>query len=728
MKKFTKLVGLCTALMLALLTSLNAQTVAKRIIASNGDSLLFLQYIPAGHNVVTNTRKYPLIIFLHGGGERSNQTSLNPGDSIYRIRSYGPNRIITNNAHKMNFTWNGQVDTFIVLSPMSRKYRRLPPQSEILVWPTEYVDAIMKYARDSLKVDTCRIYLTGHSFGGGGTFNYLNNSLTNAKKFAAAAPVSAWNTGLNASGYSNVSNAKLPLWGYHAIDDAIAPYALTENSINGVNALSPQVKALISLWPTGSFGAGNPHNDAPLRLYDVILFPYGYDGILNNYEWFLGQNKCLPVNVLPVARVGNDTTILASPGSATLNGGTSTDADGTIVRYVWKKISGPASGTIATTLGTASSTTVSGLTTVGIYKYQLNVVDNRAAIARDTLTITVVSTLGKAVAIRDTTGARIIAGNVIEFKNSSAFTVEAYIKYDPTMTDWFNMEASIFRDLVTTTDRIRLHVDKPTNSVHFTVANGTDVKGVTASNVVSPNTWYHVAAVFDGTQTGNANRMKIYINGVSQTLSFTGTIPAITSGSTPSCIFAGEPSAYRLTEIDEVRAWNTALSASTINSWKDKLLGNCHPDFNQLFLYWPLDNDTNPSSAAAALGTSYSSPIFYGNYVNSTQATANNGCSGARLAQALPLNKIVNNKPLTGKIYPNPTTGLTYLELNAIASKSITVKVLDTYGRILSVNKTSIVKGDNRISVNITSLPSGVYYIEVSDGKFILEKYRLLKQ
>jgi hypothetical protein len=36
----------------------------------------------------------------------------------------------------------------------------------------------------------------------------------------------------------------------------------------------------------------------------------------------------------------------------------------------------------------------------------------------------------------------------------------------------------------------------------------------------------YVTAVFDGTQTGNAARLKVYVNGVAQTLTFTGTIPA----------------------------------------------------------------------------------------------------------------------------------------------------------------------------------------------------------
>lgn len=38
--------------------------------------------------------------------------------------------------------------------------------------------------------------------------------------------------------------------------------------------------------------------------------------------------------------------------------------------------------------------------------------------------------------------------------------------------------------------------------------------------------WRHFALVFDGTATGNANRLKLYINGSQKTLSFTGTIPS----------------------------------------------------------------------------------------------------------------------------------------------------------------------------------------------------------
>jgi hypothetical protein len=961
MKNFTPFVRLCLALFLLLLSfsnHLNAQVVvAKKVRASTGHAVPFLQHKPAKHDVTGPNRRYPMIIFLHGGGERSNDTSLDKTTgAVWELTNFGPLNEV-NWSGGLIINWNSKIDSFIVLQPLSRF-------TSNNTWPPEYIDAMVKYGIDSLKGDTNRIYFTGHSYGGAGVFNYLNVSSANAKKFAAAVPMSAWNTGLHTNGPNNVSAAKLPLWGFHALDDGDTEPDTTIFSINRLNAVNPQVKPLATLWEPGVIQT-DPHHHAPRYVYSPHLHPYLEDGVLNIYEWFLGQNNDSLPNVFPVARVGNDTTIHSSSGVANLNGSASTDADGTIVRYVWRKISGPAGGTIATPFGSASSTTVSGLTTAGVYKYQLNVVDHRAAIARDTLTITVDATVGsgKAVAFTATgariiggnvtefknasaftveaqfkydsvitdwstteasifrnlvsstdrirlyvdkatrsvhfvvangtdvkgytasnvvshdtwyhvaavfdgtqtgnanrmkiyingvaqtlsfvgtipavtsgstptcifggetsayrlsvidevrvwdtaltsgtinswknkllgnchpnfshlflywpldndanpasaaaalgtsysspifygnyvsstvaldttpcpvdsgkavaftaTGARIIAGNVTEFKNASAFTVEAQFKYDSTITDWSDTQASIFRNLVTSTDRIRLYVDKATRSVHFVVANGTDVKGYTASNVVSHDTWYHVAAVFDGAQTGNANRMKIYVNGVAQTLSFVGTIPAITSGSTPTCIFGGETSAYRLSVIDEVRVWDTVLTSSTINSWKDKLLGSCHPNFSHLFLYWPLDNDANPSSAAAALGTSYSSPIFYGNYVSSYQATEASGCSGARVGQAPPLNKVEQQKVFTGKVYPNPTEGVVQLYVISQVSVSATVNVIDMSGRYLYRNITALTKGNNRISLNIAFLPPGTYIIEIGDGKGIRDRYKVLKQ
>jgi hypothetical protein len=68
--------------------------------------------------------------------------------------------------------------------------------------------------------------------------------------------------------------------------------------------------------------------------------------------------------------------------------GSGTDADGTVVGYSWRKISGPASGVI--TNPTSAVTTVTGLT-AGVYQYELTVTDNQGATGVDTVQITVLA-------------------------------------------------------------------------------------------------------------------------------------------------------------------------------------------------------------------------------------------------------------------------------------------------------------------------------------------------
>jgi len=63
----------------------------------------------------------------------------------------------------------------------------------------------------------------------------------------------------------------------------------------------------------------------------------------------------------------------------------------------------------------------------------------------------------------------------------------------------------------------------------FELGNGSNSYGnFDYSLVVSALNWHHIALVFDGSQTGNINRMLIYVDGKQVDLSFTGIIPTTT--------------------------------------------------------------------------------------------------------------------------------------------------------------------------------------------------------
>ncbi|WP_205513933.1 PKD domain-containing protein [Longitalea arenae] len=405
-----------------------AQNVRKFMFDKNGDTLHFLEYRPSGHSIAGNTHKYPMIIFLHGIGERSNN-----GADLFDIDNFGPARQVAI-GNIMKYTWAGVTDTFIVLSPMSRTSR--PGDASIGHWYTDYVDSIIAYAKRTLKVDTNRIYLTGLSMGGGGTQHYLSMAPGNAKKLAAAAPICSPShyaiPGYAPSGQfeSYVRAANLPYWAFHAKDDSIAPYRSDEAAVERINGVHPSnplpppaVKALMTLWQTGGHNVWG-------RVYDSSLATGGYEGIVNIYEWFLGQNKSLAVNVLPLANAGSDYSIHANPGMTRLTGAASTDADGSIVRYVWKVVSKPAGANISFTsaFGPSSQTDVTGLTVTGQYKFELNVVDNRASIDKDTIIITVVAgTNTPPVASAGTDKVITLPTNAVQVSSSASTDTDGFI-------------------------------------------------------------------------------------------------------------------------------------------------------------------------------------------------------------------------------------------------------------------------------------------------------------
>ena len=93
------------------------------------------------------------------------------------------------------------------------------------------------------------------------------------------------------------------------------------------------------------------------------------------------------------------------------------------------------------------------------------------------------------------------------------------------------------------------------------------------------NQWKHIAIVFDGTQTGNTNRLKIYVDNSSLTLTYTNNVPSDVGGS-------GTGDNFRLAEglqanfqgkIDEFAIFNRALNTTEIAALYDGTGSNIRP-------------------------------------------------------------------------------------------------------------------------------------------------------
>ena len=334
-----------------------AQQIPNSLTAANGTFIGFYEYKPVNYN--PTGPKYPIIIFMHGIGERGNGTT-----ELSRVSGVAIPRYIRD-GNPMTFTWNGKTETFLVLSPQL--------SSSWGYWPSFYPEEMIKYAKANLNIDTNRIIVTGLSLGGGGVWQYASTSLANSKAVAAIAPVCGTCTMVSAC---NISQANVPIWAFHAQDDGTVGVGCTTGQASQVTTCGTAIKPLMTIYPNGGHGIWD-------RAYDV---DYNWQNP-NIFEWFLGQNKSLAPNVLPVARAGSDFSILLPTTTATLNGTASSDADGNIAKYFWRQLSGPVTSSITSING--ATTQVTGLTSVGVYSFELKVADNRVSVKTDTINVTV---------------------------------------------------------------------------------------------------------------------------------------------------------------------------------------------------------------------------------------------------------------------------------------------------------------------------------------------------
>jgi hypothetical protein len=94
----------------------------------------------------------------------------------------------------------------------------------------------------------------------------------------------------------------------------------------------------------------------------------------------------LAANLGPVSNAGSDISITLPANTATLNGGASSDPDGSIVKYAWTKISGPATFSMSDPAGITNG--LSNLV-AGTYVFRLTVTDDKGATASDDVNVIV---------------------------------------------------------------------------------------------------------------------------------------------------------------------------------------------------------------------------------------------------------------------------------------------------------------------------------------------------
>jgi hypothetical protein len=162
----------------------------------------------------------------------------------------------------------------------------------------------------------------------------------------------------------------------------------------------------------------------------------------------------------------------------------------------------------------------------------------------------------------------ISCGDIQSLDSAQTFTFEGWVN----IRNWQNW-TGIFKD----NSKTVLELGDVPGNLYCIIRNPSNTYGY-ATNVLPLNTWTHVAMVFDGTAATNAARLKLYINGVQKTLTFSGTIPAYTeNNNTPLLVGKGVVGRF-----DDIRIWDKAISGNTISSWYKRSISSAHPDFTAL--------------------------------------------------------------------------------------------------------------------------------------------------
>ncbi|RUT73430.1 alpha/beta hydrolase-fold protein [Ancylomarina longa] len=168
----------------------------------------YIAYTPKEYNADT-LKKWPLIIYLHGGSSR--------GTDTLKLYCCGiPDQI-----------WRKREFPFIIVAPQCPINQR---------WSTDnWFENFYKEITTKYRVDTNKVYLTGVSLGGSGTW-YL--AIKYPEKFAAIAPMSGFTRHMDFIMRNTDNLINIPIWAFHGKIDKVVEFEDTEwifNKLEGKN-------------------------------------------------------------------------------------------------------------------------------------------------------------------------------------------------------------------------------------------------------------------------------------------------------------------------------------------------------------------------------------------------------------------------------------------------------------------------------------------------------------
>lgn len=216
----------------------------KKLFISEGDTLPYRILLPENYNP---SKKYPLVFFLHGAGERGNdnEKQLMHGAKLFLkedVRKQFPAIVVFPQCPQKSF-WSN-VDF------------KMDEGKRIFLFKAEGEPSLgMKLAQQLLfqlfkdyKIDKKKVYAGGLSMGGMGTFEIVRR---NPKIFAAAFPICGGGEPATAP-----KMRKVKWWVFHGAKDDVVPPVLSEKMVDALKQAVASVK--FTLYPEANHNSWDP--------------------------------------------------------------------------------------------------------------------------------------------------------------------------------------------------------------------------------------------------------------------------------------------------------------------------------------------------------------------------------------------------------------------------------------------------------------------------------------
>jgi predicted peptidase len=167
-------------------------------------TMKYLLYLPKDYD---QKDSWPLLLFLHGAGER--------GDDLNLVKKHGPPKLIE----------EGHEFPFIVVSPQCPRNRR---------WEPFELAALLDEIVEKHKVDQDRISVTGLSMGGFGTWSL---AAFQPDRFAALVPICGGGEPIIARLFKPI-----PAWVFHGAKDTVVPLERSEKMVEAMKQAGGNIK------------------------------------------------------------------------------------------------------------------------------------------------------------------------------------------------------------------------------------------------------------------------------------------------------------------------------------------------------------------------------------------------------------------------------------------------------------------------------------------------------